>query len=424
VFGLAPALQASKIELTEAMKEGSRSVGAGRGRLRGGLVVAEMAIALVVLIGAGLLLQTFRRLQQVDLGFDTNNILTASVQLPDARYPKQEQAAAFYRNLLDRVKTLPGVEAASAVVPQPLSGDTMMISFDIEGRNIPKGRRPVSHFRAVSLDYFSVMKIPFLAGRAFTERDDQHSPMVLIINETFAKRHFPNENPIGKHVKPGISIEGDPVWREIVGVVKDVKHRQSLSSDYEPEYYMPHAQMPINSMNLVIRTTHDPRGLAGAIQHEVQSLDRDIPVYRIKTLEQYLGVAVAQPKFNALLLGLFAGLALLLTAIGLYGVMAYSVIQRAQEIGIRVALGARSVDVLRMVLRQGLKLTAAGLAIGLAAACALTRYMQSLLFGVKAADPLTFIGIALLLIAVAIVACWIPARRATKVDPMVALRSE
>ncbi|HEY7182719.1 MAG TPA: FtsX-like permease family protein, partial [Blastocatellia bacterium] len=210
----------------------------------------------------------------------------------------------------------------------------------------------------------------------------------------------------------------------IVGVVKDVKHRQSLASDYEPEYYMPHAQMPVGNMNLVIRTTNDPRGLAGAIQREVQSLDRDIPVYRIKTLEQYLGVAVAQPKFNALLLGLFAGLALLLTAVGLYGVMAYSVIQRAQEIGVRIALGARSGDVLKMVLRQGLKLTAAGLAIGLAVAYALTRYMQSLLFGVKAADPLTFIGIALLLIAVAIVACWIPARRATKVDPMVALRSE
>jgi putative ABC transport system permease protein len=426
VFGLAPALQASKVELTESMKEGSRSAGpgGGRGRMRGALIVAEIAIALVVLIGAGLLLQTFRKLQQVDLGFDTRNVLTASVTLNDARYPKPEQAAAFFQNLLGRVKSLPGVEAASAVVPQPLSGDTFVFSFEIEGRNIPKGERPSSHFRAISLDYFSVMKIPLLAGRAFTERDDAHSPGVLIVNETFAKRHFPNENPIGKHVKPGISLEGEPVWREIVGVVKDVKHRQSLSHDYEPEYYAPHAQMPINSMNLVVRTTNDPRGLASAIQREVQSLDRNIPVYRIRTLEQYLGVAVAQPKFNALLLGLFAGLALLLTAVGLYGVMAYSVVQRAQEIGIRIALGARTGDVLKMVLRQGLKLTAVGLAIGLAAAWALTRYMQSLLFGVKAADPLTFVAIALLLIAAALVACWIPARRATKVDPMVALRSE
>jgi putative ABC transport system permease protein len=246
----------------------------------------------------------------------------------------------------------------------------------------------------------------------------------VIVNETFAKRHFPNENPIGKHVKPGIALEGEPVWREIVGVVKDVKHRQSLGRDYEPEYYLPHAQMPINSMHLVMRATNDPRGLAGAIQHEVQSLDRDIPVYRIKTLEQYLGVAVAQPKFNALLLSLFAGLALLLTAIGLYGVMSYSVVQRAQEIGIRIALGARTGDVLKMVLRQGLKLTALGLLIGLAAAYALTRYMQSLLFGVKATDPLTFAAIALLLIAVALLACWVPARRATEVDPLEALRTE
>jgi putative ABC transport system permease protein len=423
-FGLAPALQASKVELTEAMKEGSRGAGGGRGRLRGALVVAEIAIALLVLIGAGLLLQTFRRLQQVDLGFDTHDILTAAVELPDARYPKPEQAAAFYRTLLDRVKAMPGVEAVSAVVPQPLSGDTMMISFDIEGRNIPKGERPSSHFRSISLDYFGVMKIPLLAGRAFTERDDAHSPGVVIVNETFAKRHFPNESPIGKHVKPGIALEGEPVWREIVGVVKDVKHRQSLSRDYEPEYYMPHAQMPINSMNLIVRATNDPRGLAGAIQHEVQSLDRDIPVYRIKTLEQYLGVAVAQPKFNALLLSLFAGLALLLTAIGLYGVMSYSVVQRGQEIGIRIALGAQTGDVLKMVLRQGLKLTALGLLIGLAAAYALTRYMQSLLFGVKATDPLTFAAIALLLIAVALLACWVPARRATEVDPLEALRTE
>src|SRR5262245_30813017 len=424
VFGLAPALQASKIELTEAMKEGSRGAEGGRGRLRGALVVAEIAVALVVLIGAGLLLQTFRRLQQVDVGFDTHNILTATVELPDARYPKPEQVTAFYQTLLDRVKAMPGVEGVSAVVPQPLSGDSMVISFDIEGRNIPKGERPVSHFRSISLDYFSVMKIPLLAGRAFTERDDSHSPGVVIVNETFAKRHFPNENPIGKHVKPGIAFEGEPVWREIVGVVKDVKHRQSLGRDYEPEYYLPHAQMPINSMNLIVRATKDPRSLARSLQHEVQSLDRDIPVFRIKTLEQYLGVAVAQPKFNALLLSLFAGLALLLTAMGLYGVMSYSVVQRAQEIGIRIALGARNGDVLKMVLRHGLKLTALGLLIGLAAAYALTRYMQSLLFGVKPTDPLTFAAIALLLVAVALLACWVPARRATEVDPLEALRTE
>ena len=426
VFGLAPALQASKIELTEAMKEGSRGAGAGAGhaRLRNALVVVEIAIALVVLIGAGLLLQTFHKLQQVDLGFDTSHTLTASVELPDARYPKPEQATAFYQNLLERVKALPGVENASAITPLPLGGSTFVISFEVEGRNIPKGQLPSSHFRAITPDYFNVMRIPLISGRAFTNRDDAKSPGVVIINESFAKRHFPNENPIGKHLKPGISVTDETVWREIVGVVKDVKHNQSLSRDYEPEYYMPHAQIPLGSMSLVLRATNDPRSLAGAVQREVHALDKDIPVYRIKTLDQYLGVAVAKPKFNALLLALFAGLALLLTAIGLYGVMAYSVIQLTQEIGIRIALGAQTGDVLQMVLRQGLKLTALGLALGLAAAYALTRYMQTLLFGVKPADPLTFGLIALLLIVVAIVACWIPARRATKVDPMVALRRE
>jgi putative ABC transport system permease protein len=425
IFGLAPALQASKIELTEAMKEGARaSGGCARARLRGALVVAEIAIAMVVLVGAGLLLQTFRRLQQVDLGFDTRNVLTASVELPDARYPKTEQAAAFYRNLLDRVKALPGVESASAIVPQPLSGDTFMISFEIEGRNIPKGEQPSSNFRSVSLDYFSAMKIPLVSGRVFDEADNAQAAKVLIVNETFARRHFPNENPLGKHIKPGISLEGPTAWREIVGVVKDVKHRQSLSREAEPEYYLPHAQMPIGNMNLIVRTTNDPRGLARSIEREVQALDKDIPVYRFKTLDQYLGVAVAQPRFNALLLSLFAGLALLLTGIGLYGVMAYSVLQRTQEIGVRLALGAQTGDVLKMVLRHGMRLTALGLGLGVAAAYALTRYMESLLFGVKATDPSTFALISLLLIGVSLLACLIPARRAAKVDPLVALRYE
>ncbi len=426
VFGLAPALQASKIELIEAIKEGGRGAGTGGGRtrLRSALVVAEIAIALVVLIGAGLLLQSFRKLQRVDLGYQTSHILTASVELPDARYPKPEQATIFYQTLLDRVKALPGVESASAIVPQPLSGDTFSISFEVEGRNIPKSDHPNSHFRSISPDYFSTMKIPVLSGRAFTARDNAQAPGVIIINETFAKRHFPNENPLGKHLKPGISLDGPTVWREIVGIVKDVKHRQSLSRDYEPEYYVPHAQLPIGSMNLVVRTTSEPASLAKAIQGAVHELDRDIPVYRVKTLEQYLGGAIAQPKFNALLLGLFAGLALLLTAIGLYGVMAYSVIQRTQEIGLRLALGAQTGDVLRMVLRQGLQLTALGLVIGLVIAYGLTRYMQTMLFGVKATDPLTFALIALLLTAVALLACYLPARRATEVDPMTALRYE
>ena len=229
---------------------------------------------------------------------------------------------------------------------------------------------------------------------------------------------------LGKHLKPGISLGGEKKWYEVVGIVKSVKHRQSLGRDYEPEYYFPHAQLSFGGMNLVVRTKNDPRVLVGALQNEVSSLDKNVPLYRPKTLEQYLGVAVSQPKFNALLLTLFAGLALLLTAIGLYGVMAYSVVQRTQEIGVRIALGAQTGDVLKMVLRQGLMLTAIGLLIGLGAAFALTRLMSAMLYGVTATDPLTFAVISLLLVGVTLLACYLPARRATKIDPMIALRYE
>lgn len=425
IFGLAPAMQASKVELTEAMKEGGRaSSSSGRSRLRNALVIAEIAVAIVVLVGAGLLLQSFRNLQQVDLGYDTGNVLTASVEIPDTQYPKQEQAAAFYTGLMEKVKALPGVESASAITPLPLSGDTFSITFEVEGRNIPKGELPNAHFRVISEEYFSTMKIPLLAGRDFAASDGAASQPAVIINEAFAQKHFPGEVPLGKHLKPGISMGGEMKWYEIVGIVKNVKHRQSLSRDYEPEYYFPHRQLSFGNMNLVVRTKNDPRALVGALQNEVSSLDKNVPLYRPKTLEQYLGVAVSQPRFNAFLLTLFAGLALLLTAIGLYGVMAYSVVQRTQEIGIRIALGARTGDVLKMVLRHGLILAAIGLVIGLGIAFALTRLMSAMLYGVTATDPLTFAIIALLLSGVALLACYLPARRATQVDPLIALRSE
>ena len=424
IFGLAPALQASKVELTEAMKDGARTSTSGRARLRCALVVAEIAIALVVLISAGLLLQTFRKLQQVDLGYDTHNVLTATVEIPDAQYPKLAQVAGFYRSLVEQMNALPGVEQASAITPQPLSGDNFSISFEVAGRDIPKSELPNAHFRVVASDYFATMKIPVLTGRAFTEHDDAAATPVIIINEAFAQKHFPGENPLGKHLKPGIGLGEGKKWHEVVGIVKNVKHRQSLGRAYEPEYYLPHAQMPFNSMNLVIRTKGDPRTLVSALQPTVNSLDKNVPVFRIKTMEQYLGTAVAQPRFNALLLALFAGLALLLTALGLYGVMAYTVAQRTPELGLRIALGAQTGAVLKLVLRQGLALTAIGLVIGLGAAIALTRLLRSLLFGITSTDPLIFAGITLLLTLVAIAACWVPARRATKVDPMIALRNE
>jgi putative ABC transport system permease protein len=425
-FGLAPAWKSSKTELTEVMKESGRGTSAGKGhlRLRGALIVAEVALALVLLVSAGLLLQTFQKLQRVDLGFDANNVLTASVELPDSRYLKNEQIASFYKNFLERVRALPGVTSAGAVMPQPLSGDTFRTSMDIEGRSYASGENPNTHFRVASIDYFDTMKIALTDGRRFTERDDAKSLPVVIVNETFAKEFFPNENPIGKHVKPGVSVTEDTPWREIVGVVKDVKHRQSLKREFEPELYVPHAQVPFNNLNLVVRTQGDPRALAKTLQAEVNALDKDIPIYRVKTLDQYLGTAIAQPKFNALLIGMFGLLALILTAIGLYGVIAYSVAQRTQEIGIRMALGAQTGDVLRMVLRQGLLLTAIGLALGVTGAYFLTKVLTDLLYGIQPADPLTFIMTSLMLTGVAIVACLVPARRAARTDPMVALRYE
>jgi putative ABC transport system permease protein len=425
LFGLAPALQSSKIELTEAMKEGSRGAGTGgrQARLRSLLVIMEIALTIVLTVSAGLLLQTFRKLQQVELGFNARNVLTAAIELP-ARYNDPGQSARFFRTLLAKLKTLPGVESASAVTPQPLSGGTFMVLTEIEGRNIPKAERPRSNFRIIGLDYFDAMKIALVGGRGFTDRDDYKAPGVVIVNESFAKKHFPGDNPLGKRIRPGVAVEGPPQWREIVGVVKDVKHHQSLGRDYEPELYVPHAQIPIGNLSLVVRTNVDPQSLAGAVQREVSALDSDIPIYRIKTLEQYLGVAEAQPKFNALLLSLFAGLALILTVMGLYGVMAYSVIQRTREIGVRLALGAEKGAIAKMVLRRGLALTAVGLAIGLGATFALTRLMSGLLFGVGAADPLTFAGMATLMTIVTLLACYVPARRAANVDPMVSLRYE
>ena len=424
VFGLAPALQATKIELTEALKESARAgVSRRRLRLRNALVISEVAVAVVLLVGAGLLLQSFRKLQQVNLGFDSKNLMTAEVELPGARYPKPQQAAQFYKQLVERLQGIPGVVKASAVMPQPLSGNMYRTGVEFEGREYPQGEKPRTMFRTNSLDYIDTMKIGLVSGRDFTEHDTETSQMVALVNEAFVKAYFPDENPIGKRVKPGISMGGEPPWREIVGVVKDVKHL-TPKRDYDPELYVPHPQAAFGSMGLVIRTQGDPRAFAKAIQAEVSALDKDIPVYRVKTFDQYLGTAIAQPRFNALLLGMFGLLALLLTAIGLYGVMAYSVAQRTQEIGIRMALGAQVGDVLKMVLRQGLILTGIGLTAGLTGAFFLTQLLTKLLYGIGTTDPVTFVVTSVILTGVALLACLVPARRATKVDPMIALRYE
>ena len=425
VFGLVPAIHSSKTELTESLKEGGRSgaEGARRNRIRGVLVVGELAIAVVLLVGAGLLIQSLWRLRQVSPGFEPQNLLTFVVGIPDVKYPTDKQAQ-FYRELITRVESLPGVRSASSVIPLPLSGDAFSISFETEGRPVAKGDRPSADFFAVQGDYFKTLGVPMLKGRDFTERDNKQGPPVVIVNQAFAKKFFPNEDPVGKRIKPGISTDtDDPTMREIIGLVSDIRNR-NLTSDLRPGYYLPAAQMPFNQMTLVVRTTNDPHSVITAVQNEVHAMDSELPIFNVKTMEEYISATVAGPRFNATLLVIFAGVALILTIVGLYGVMSYSVAQRTNEIGIRMALGAQAGDVLRLIVSQGFKLVLIGLGIGLVGAFALMRVIASLLFGVTTKDPLTFAAVAVLLALVALLACYIPARRATRLDPLHALRYE
>ena len=425
IFGLVPALHSSKTELTESLKEGARGSGEGarHNRIRGLLVVSELAIAVVLLVGAGLLIQSLWRLRQVSPGFDSQNLLTFVVGIPEVKYPNQKQAQ-FYNDLVARVESLPGVRSAGAVIPLPLSGDLFRISFETEGRPVAKGDQPSADFFAIGDGYFKTLGSSILKGRDFNERDNKQAPAVIIVNQAFARKFFPDEDPIGKRIKPGISTDTDePAMREIVGVVSDVRNR-NLSSELRQGYFVPAAQVPFNQMTMVIRTTNDPHSLMTAVQNEVHSMDKELPVFNVKTMDEYIATTVAAPRFNTTLLVIFAAVALILTIVGLYGVMSYAVAQRTNEIGIRMALGAKTSDVLRLIVSQGFKLVLLGLAIGLAGAFALTRVISSLLFGVTTKDPLTFAVVAVLLAFVALLACYIPARRATRLDPLRALRYE
>jgi putative ABC transport system permease protein len=425
VFGLVPALQASRFDLNQSLKEGVRGTtgGLAQNRLRSLLVVSEVAMALVLLVGAGLLLKSFTRLLDVKPGFNPNNVLTMEVQLPNvapSRYERNEEQTAFFQHLLDRIRALPGVENAGGVVSLPLSGAFESTDVILEGAAAdPNTQRPEADYTAVTPEYFSTLQIPLLQGRHFTAQDRPGAPAVIIINDILAERCWPGQDPLGKRLRVG--FEKEP--REVVGVVSGIK-QMALDAQARPAMYMPHLQAPSSGLTVLVRTSGEPLQLAAAVRNEVRAIDKDVPVTHVQTMERVLGASVAQPRFSMLLVGLFAALALVLSAVGIYGVMAYSVSRRAHEIGVRMALGAGANQVLKLVLRDGMLLALAGIAVGLVGALALTRLMASLLFGISAKDPFTFAAVAVLLAAVAFIACYIPARRATKVDPLVALRSE
>jgi putative ABC transport system permease protein len=421
-FGLLPTLQASKPGVNTTLKEGGRqAVNRARPRTRGLLVVAEVALSLLLLIGAGLMIRTFISFQRVNPGFRTDNLLTMKLALPSKKYPKPEQQVAFYKQVIERVRALPGVLGVGAVSDLPLA-EGGFFAFIIEGRASASPQDdPSAVWRAITPDYFRTMGMQLRRGREFTEHDQPGTVEVIVINETMAASFWPGEDPIGKRIQI-YDLQPMP-WREIVGVVNDTKEA-GLGAPTRPEIYVPFSQRPRTAMTLIAHTAARPEQLAGVMRAAVQTVDPEQPVFRVSTMEQFFSAEVAVPRATMFLLGALAVAALILAAVGIYGVMAHAVTQQTHEIGIRTALGATQRDVLRLVVGQGMTLTLIGVVIGLAGAFALTRLMTSLLFGVSATDPATFTIIALLLTGVALFACYIPARRATKVDPLAALRYE
>lgn len=429
LFGLAPALQAASPNLTESLKDGGKS-SAGRrsSRLRRILVAGEVALALVLLVGAGLMIQSFLRLQQIDLGFRTDNILTLRLSLPGATYDTPEKWGQFFRRAVEEVDSLPGVEQASVVLLRPLSQPIGWdYDFTFEGQSPEEqAANPISNHERSSPGYFQTLGIPLIKGRDFTWADDKGAQLVAIINDSTAKRFFPGQDPIGKRLHWGgpASQEAGAPWLTIVGVVGDVRYRDLGA--FRPDIYVPYLQNPYPTMDMVIRTTGDPLEMVEPVRQRIFALDKDMPLTKVTTLEQSFSDSIARPRLRAMLLGLFAAMALLLAAVGLYGIIAYSVSQRLQEIGIRLALGADRRDVVRLILRQGVSLTLLGLAAGLVIALSVgaTGWLSELLYEVKALDLLVFALVPLVLVAVTLIASFLPARRATKVDPLAALRYE
>jgi putative ABC transport system permease protein len=423
LFSLAPALQAARSDVHDAIKEGGwASQGVMRHAMRNFLVVSEVALALVLLVGAALMVTSTFRLLNTDPGFNPRGLLTMVVSFPGSKYSSAGELTRVQQELLDRVASLPGVKGVGSVAVLPVSGAGWTGTVHVEGRG-GQGKEgdPEVNVRTISDSYFRTMGVPLLSGRMFTDHDNESNPKVVIVNRALVNRVIPDVNPLGQRIS--FPFSPDP-W-EIVGVVSN-ENVTSLDAQFSPVVYFPYAQSPDQATNLVVRTDGDPGSLAASIQRQVQEVDRDIPVYSVRTMDQiiYNSPAAFLRRYPALLIGCFAGIALLLAMVGIYGVISYSVTQRTREIGVRMALGAQRIDVLGLVVREGLILALLGVGIGLVGALGLTRFLSTLLYGVRAADPTVYLSVALALVAVALLASYIPARRATKVDPMVALRYE
>jgi putative ABC transport system permease protein len=425
IFGLAPALRASRPDLNESLKEGARSgAGASRSRVRSFLVVAEVALSLILLVGAGLLIKSVVRLRGVDPGFDSQNVATMDVWLPTAKYPKGDDQHSFYARLAERVSQLPGVEAAGVTSVLPVSGNFDGRTIEVEGRAYNAGEQPEVENYFVSPGYLRAMSIRLLRGRQLTEADAKDAPPVALVSETMARKQWGDADPLGKRLRYyDPYAKRDVPWRTVVGVVADVK-LTGLDTKGTQGLYVPEAQSPGSAMALVVRTSNNPAGIVPAVRNEIHGIDKELAVFNVKTMDDWIADSILLRRFSMILLGAFAALALLLASVGIYGVIAYTVSQRTHEIGVRMALGAQASDILRMVVRQGMGLALAGVAAGLAGSLLATRMMTQLLYEVSPTDPVIYIGISLLLASVALLACLVPALRATRVDPLVALRYE
>jgi putative ABC transport system permease protein len=422
LFGIVPAWRTSRANLSEIMNEASRGSSAGARRNRAGalIIIAELGFSVVLLAGAGLLLQSFYRLLHVSLGFEPQNILTFQIALPATKYPQPFQKADFHAQLRERIAVVPGVRSVATALLVPPDGG-LFAPYLVEGMppDLPRGQRPIALWGSISPAYFQVLGIPLLKGRNFSDADTEKSAQVVIISQSMATRYWPHEDPIGRHIQ----VARQPAPSEVVGVVGDVRNR-GVGSDSTDELYTPLPQRPWGTMSVLVKTSGDPMQIVSAVRSALQSVDRDQPMTQVRSLEENLSSSIGQQRVSALLLGIFAALALVLAAIGIYGVTSYSVAQRSKEIGIRIAMGAQPRDVLRLILGFGAKLALIGVVIGIIAALALTQLMKTMLFGVAATDPLTMAAVSITLIAVTLLACYIPARRAMIVDPVVALRAE